>query len=51
MNERDEHLTFEYYLNNYGECVDEEGRIFYTPSSWDDYLDYIWGCFAPGSDY
>lgn len=51
MKDIEEYLTFEYYLDNYSECVDEEGRVFITPSSYDDYISFIWAITAPSSDY
>ncbi|MBR6515543.1 MAG: hypothetical protein IKT40_01670 [Bacilli bacterium] len=51
MNDKEEYLTFEYYLVNYSKCVDEEDCVFITPSSYDDYISFIWAITVPSSDY
>ena len=45
-----EEFTFEYYINNYGMCEDDEGRRYYTPTSMEEYNSYLWAAFAPSSE-
>ena len=49
MDDREE-FTFEYYINNYGMCEDDEGRRYYTPTSMEEYNSYLWAAFAPSSE-